>query len=366
MDAEPSLSVTDKLLYLSGVAWTQARLPIALQRLSIAAENMRERSLARGAVLAREGEPMTSCYLVVEGRVRVSRRGTLLGDAAAGSLVGLEALLSQDHQGLGVVAATDVLALQLDSDTLQGVLGDQFPLVHDAMRAAARRLLALIQRLPGLREATTGLPFPPPGKDDPTGHPSPPAGRRMNLVEVLLFLRTPGGPFERSSIEALAELAATVAQVPFPAGHVFWREGEPASSLCLLLEGSVACASSRGGAPSSFRVCRGRPLGALESMAGEPRWYDAVAETPGILLEQDVDGLIDLFEDNTDVALDYLAWVSRTTLDLIERELGPGRELLEFFTHIAPPSAPTPAAPDTGLARAHQARPAVWPRMRGE
>ena len=44
--------------------------------------------------------------------------------------------------------------------------------------------------------------------------------------------------------------------------------------------------------------------------------------------------LIDLFEDNVDVALDYLAWVSRTTLELIERELGPGRELLEFFTAL--------------------------------
>jgi len=41
----------------------------------------------------------------------VSRRGTLLGEAGPGSLVGLEALLSQDRLGLGVVAATDALAL---------------------------------------------------------------------------------------------------------------------------------------------------------------------------------------------------------------------------------------------------------------
>ena len=156
----------------------------------------------------------------------------------------------------------------------------------------------------------------------------------MSLIEVLLFLRTPGGPFEGSSIDALAELASSVTEVPFPAGHVFWREGDRATRIGLVVEGNVACGSSRG---VFFRVGPGRPLGILESVAGEPRWFDAVAETPGVLLEDDVERLIDLFEDNTDVALDYLAWVSRTTLELIERELGPGRDLLEFFTILAPP-----------------------------
>ena len=52
-----------------------------------------------------------------------------------------------------------------------------------------------------------------------------------------------------------------------------------------------------------------------------------------------------------DVALDYLAWVSRTTLELIERELGPGRDLLEFFTVLAPPLAPTPPAVEVGPER---------------
>ena len=36
--------------------------------------------------------------------------------------------------------------------------------------------------------------------------------------------------------------------------------------------------------------------------------------------------------------------MSRTTLELIERELGPGRDLLEFFTVLAPPLALAPPA----------------------
>jgi CRP-like cAMP-binding protein len=329
MGGENSLTTTDKLLYLGRLAWSQTRLPGALRRLSIAAEHLRERSFPRGALLAREGEPVTSCYVLARGRVRLSRRGTALGEAGSGALVGFEPLLAQDHLGIGVVAETDVLALQLDSDTLLGILGDHFPLVHEGIRAATRRLLALIQGLPELRDDATGLVFPPP------------SGRPMNIAEVLLFLRTPGGPFERSSLDALAELAAACTLSPFERGHVFWKAGDRARRIGLVVEGQVACTSARPSGACCWRVGPGRSLGVLEAAAGEPRWFDAVAQTRGLLLEQDVDSLADLYEDNVDLALDYLAWVSRTTLALIERELGPGRELLEFLTTLAATEAPS-------------------------
>ena len=49
-------------------------------------------------------------------------------------------------------------------------------------------------------------------------------------MEVLLYLRTPGGPFDRSSLDALAELASGLKSVSFSRGHTFWREGELASA----------------------------------------------------------------------------------------------------------------------------------------
>jgi hypothetical protein len=77
MGAEPSLSTVDKLLYLGRVSWPHATVPVALRRLSVAAEHMRQRAFERGRELAREGEPMASCYLLVRGRLRVSRRGVV-------------------------------------------------------------------------------------------------------------------------------------------------------------------------------------------------------------------------------------------------------------------------------------------------
>lgn len=330
MEPDLILSSTDKLLHAGRLAWSQARLPVPLRCLSIAAEHTRERALPRGAVLAREGESLAACHLLVQGRLSVSRRGRVLGEAESGSLVGLEALLSQDPLGLGVVAATDARVLELDADTLLELLEDQFPIVHEGISAATRRLLELVRRLPGPQDDSTRLSVPQlPGK-------------ALTLVEALLFLRAPGGPFERSSIDALAELAGASRPVPFERGHVFWREGEPADRVAFIVAGSVACAASRDPEPCLWRVEPGRFLGLLEAVAREPRWYEAVAETAGIAIEHDVDRWADVFEDNVAIAIDCLAWVSRTTLALLERESGSGHELFAFFTTLAgPPASPS-------------------------
>ena len=61
---------------------------------------------------------------------------------------------------------------------------------------------------------------------------------------------------------------------------------------------------------------------------GTTRCVDADAE----VLEHGVDELIDVFEDNVEMAMDFLAWVSGDTLNLIETTHGPGPELLAFLT----------------------------------
>ena len=57
-----------------------------------------------------------------------------------------------------------------------------------------------------------------------------------------------------------------------------------------------------------------------------------MADTHAEVLEHDVDDLIDVFEDNVEMAMDFLAWVSSDALNLIESTFGPGPELLDFFT----------------------------------
>ena len=209
---------------------------------------------------------MASAYLLVQGRVRVSRRGTVLGEAEPGALVGLEALLSQDpprprrrrgHGRAGAAARLRHAARRSWATT--------FPLVHDGHPCRHPALPRAAGWRPGAAATTSsGLLLPQP------------AGRRMNLVEVLLFLRTPGGPFERSSIDALAELAGTLTQVPFRRGaclleggrarrtHVPGRRGQRGMHV---VPGRRAVSLSRGPRPPA----RGPGSRSLANRAGTTR-----------------------------------------------------------------------------------------------
>jgi len=243
-----------------------------------------------------------------------------MGDVGPGAAVGIGGIISRDALGLGAVAMTDVLALELDRETLVDIFEDFFPFLLEAIKETSRRHLDLIRRMkqaPNLLPAIHGEPFPL---------------DRLDFVERLLLLRTPGGPFERSSVDALAEVAQRARYRSIEPGTTLWSESDRAGNAYLIVKGTIACSSSRDDGAGQFRAGRGAAIGALESIAGEPRWHHAVAETHAVVLEHDMDDLIDVFEDNIEMATDFLAWVSRDALNLIETTLGPGPELLAFFT----------------------------------
>ena len=141
-----------------------------------------------------------------------------------------------------------------------------------------------------------------------------PGSAQLDLVDRLLLLRRMP-VFDRTSITALAELARTMAQVRFEAGTTLWHVGEPAAHLVMVCDGSVR-ATVPGGI--EFTAGPGFPLGALEALGQRPRWYDVVAATPVVGLYGQTDVLFDLFEDNFDMAMDYLAVISRVTLRILD------------------------------------------------
>jgi len=206
------------------------------------------------------------------------------------------------------------------SFTLVDIFEDLFPFLLEAIKDSSRRHLDLIRRMKQVPEQLPAI------------HPEPFLVGPLDFVERLLLLKTPGGPFERSSVDALAEIAQRARYRSIEPGTVLWSEGERAGDACLIVRGTIACSSSRDDGPVQFRAGRGRAIGALESIAGQPRWHDAVAETHAEMLEHDMDDVIDVFEDNVEMATDFLAWLSSDELNLIETTLGPGPELLAFFT----------------------------------
>jgi CRP-like cAMP-binding protein len=317
---DPTLSLFEKILHLRRGQTRRASSTASAGQLSVFADQLRDRSFKAGSVLMREGEAPVAAYSLVRGRVRVSRRGQVLGEVGPGAAVGVGGIISRDALGLGAVATTDVLALELDRETLVDIFEDFFPFLLDAIKDSSRRHLDSIRRM---KQVPNQLP---------AISPEPFLVDRLDFVERLLLLKMPGGPFEHSSVDALAEIAQRARYKAIEPGTRLWREGERAGAACFIVSGTIACSSSRDDGPAEFRAGRGTAIGALESIAGQPRWHDAVAESHAEVLEHDMDDVIDVFEDNVEMGMDFLAWVSRDELNLIETTFGPGPELLDFFT----------------------------------
>jgi CRP-like cAMP-binding protein len=253
-------------------------------------------------------------------------------------------VLARDERGLGAVAETDTLALELSSETMVDIFEDNFAILHHVTREVCRQIVDHVIKVP---EAVSLLPPPRESPVNPT--------RELDLIERIFFLRK-SPVFTRPSISALAQLARGLTEVRIPAGTTVWREGEGTGWGSLVVSGSVRCTSTHG---HDFVVGGGGTLGTTDALAGLPRWYTAVTETPVVALQTNMQYLIDVFEDNFAMALEFLAVQSRWLLEILDRWLA-SRERLSRVYGCEPESAAAHAAvPAAGAEAALSAGPAA-------
>jgi CRP-like cAMP-binding protein len=278
---------------------------------AVIADAAAERFFPKGAVVFREGEPVGAVHFVVQGALATFRRGVRVGRVGPGAGVGGLALFACDLLGSQVVADEDTLTLELDADAVSEVLEDHFPILHHILREMSRGAIDLLTRFrldPGA--GTQECPV-----DEAEGGD-------IDLVSRIFFLRRMA-VFRHSSITALAELARAMAQVRFEPGTVLWREGEPSPGIFLVRSGFLRATGSRG---IAFRPGPGFPLGALEALGEVPRWYEAVTETPVVALQGHMGVLVDVFEDDFAMAMDYLAVIAQSTLRILDWSAARGEE----------------------------------------
>jgi CRP-like cAMP-binding protein len=299
--AEPRAgSQVERILYLKQLP-VIGNLPSA--DLTLVADRMRERFFRKGEEVLREGEPTRAFYAVTDGTLHVSRGGTTIGHTRAGGVVGGFAILGRDPRGLGVRAEVDTLALEVEAEAVLDILEDNFGIMHHVLREIARQLIDVIARQPN---PWAHIPL----SSDP-GMARP---RELDLVERIFFMRT-SSPFRKASINALAELSRGMTEVRAEPGTTLWSAGDPANWVSLLVSGDVTC-TAPGGLPQQLGP--GTPLGSLEATAERPRWYTAVARTQVTALNGPIAGLVDVFEDNFGMAMDYTALMARWLMDTFE------------------------------------------------
>lgn len=297
----PIVGLVGRLLALKRLPLV-ATLPTS--ELTLVAERTRERLFPKGSALLRAGEPVDAIYFVVDGRIHLKRRGLPLGHAGPGAAVGGLGVLARDSEGVEAVAESDTLVLELDVDTMFEIFDDRFVILHHVIKEICRDLIDGLSRLPAGK-----LPDPP--KIDLGSLPT----SNLDLVERIMVLRR-APVFAESSINALAGLSRAMAEVAFEPGVTLWREGEVSGSMFLILSGSAQCTLGNG---VRFSAGPGFGLGGDESIGERPRWYHAIIESKLVALHVHKDELIDVFEDNTEMAISYLAAISRSLLGVVDR-----------------------------------------------
>jgi CRP-like cAMP-binding protein len=214
------------------------------------------------------------------------------------------------------VAETDTVALELSSDTLFEIFDENFAILQHVLREVSRQIVEHLVKYPQAVFLLT------PSSDGP---PTPP--RELDLVERIFLLRK-SPVFRRASISALGQLARGLTEVRMPPGTRLWQEGETTGWGSMIVSGSVRCTSSRG---HDFAAGPGIVLGSLDAVAEVPRWFTAVTETPVVALQTNLQYLVDVFEDNFAMALDYLAVQAGWLLQILDRSLASRERLTRMY-----------------------------------
>jgi CRP-like cAMP-binding protein len=333
----PRFGPVERVLFLRHVRGFTTLPPADL---AVLGEYARERVTRRGTALLRAGEPVSAVHLILEGRVRIRRRGRELGTAERGAVVGGELLLSRDPEGLEALTETDAVTLELDRESVVDALEDRFGIFRSVLREFSRELVQLLienpaeaPRAAGSDSAATVLleGSSSPRRPSPEEPRSPTEGE-IDLADRILLVRN-RTPFQVCSIDALANMAHRAEELRLPIGDALWRAGDRAHQLLFVVSGAIRCVPRDRGIP--FRFGPGHGLGALEALAGMPRWYDAIVEEPVVALRIDVEHVLDVLEDNVDVGIEVLSYLGRTSVGIQEQIAAREGKLPQLFEREA-------------------------------
>lgn len=245
-------------------------------------------------------------YFVIDGELDAAHGDRPFGRFGPRSVLGGLAVFGGDPDGLSFVATEDTQALRLRADDMFEVFEDHYAILQSAIEGLAHSTIELRRTL------VPHAGYDPEQKPDP----AEPLRDALGLIERMLVLRA--SLAVHTHIDELAELGRAAQEVHYRAGSPLWLEGERATHMLVLVRGSVRCATQSG---LSFQFGPGDLVGALDTLSGEARWFEAHAERNVVALALERDALLDLVEDQAEVGFDILRMLARVLTRVRERSV---------------------------------------------
>ncbi len=136
----------------------------------------------------------------------------------------------------------------------------------------------------------------------------------LTIVERVILLQEVDA-FEDVPTDCLSRIAAAAEELEYSKGEALFKEGEPACSMFLVVEGRVRVVK---GAEEVMTAGPGEALGAWSLFGDERRLATATAEKASLLLRIGREDFLDVLADDVNVAQGLLLSLVRRLRALVE------------------------------------------------
>ncbi len=107
---------------------------------------MKEKSFKKGEILFREGDPSYEMYLILRGRVRITKNNIVLAELKSGDFVGEMGVIDKRPRSATAEAIEETIVQVLDAETLRKKMEEE-PLIGALILTLVRRLRETDRRL---------------------------------------------------------------------------------------------------------------------------------------------------------------------------------------------------------------------------
>lgn len=297
------LDLTERLLRLRGVPVFRNLSATALAPL---AASIRSNTFEKGDVILREDEQPRAFHMLLTGSVTMRRHGNTIRTITAPGGVGFLSVLARTAGGTEAVAESRVETFELSADALDEMFEDHFSVLFGTMRWIAERLVAENIEAPP-------RPYEPPPED----YEELEGEGEIGIVERIFLVRRTLA-FRQANVNSVARLVRLMKQERFERGDHVWHAGD-LSQASYFIVGGKGELRWRDGASVQY-VGPSYIVGGIEAIAGKPRWNDFVVTEPMTVLRGNREALIDMFEDDVEVARAFLSMMASFLLVLWDRK----------------------------------------------